>query len=313
LKILQGRTFSERQAILEEVESRRIGHRISKERVANLQRFQQDNKGKKSVNIVANYTGTSPRQLSKEKAIVQAVKEKPQLRHIIEQLDSGEITVNEADEKIKIFENIDAENKKKGAWFKIREQVLKENDYKCQQCGSDLHVDVYTRSPYESKEEPENLETLCKDCHKFERRFYYDKGLLDSFIWMFQGLTGFSGKKYFLYHTIGGNMLSDRVRNSKKASSSYSPSDDHHRDEYTKRMEADPHAQLTNKSDVELVSETKKHRKDLIQCISKDDVDYEIYYQQEVLHRLMPVLKDYSEMVDEEVAARRRKDELYKR
>ena len=124
---------------------------------------------------------------------------------------------------------------------------------------------------------------------------------------MFQGLTGFSGKKYFQYHIIGGNMLSDRVRNSKNASSSsYSPSDDHHND-YTKKMEASPHAQLAGGSDAELVSKTKEHRKDLIKRISKDDVDYEIYHQQEVLHRLIPVLKDYSERIDKEAEARRRK------
>jgi hypothetical protein len=87
-------SFSERQAILQEVENRRIGHRQKKG--SNLQPFQEQNKGKKSVNIVADYTGTSPRQLSKEKTIVQAINKKPQLKHIIDKLDRGEMSVNQA-------------------------------------------------------------------------------------------------------------------------------------------------------------------------------------------------------------------------
>jgi ParB/RepB/Spo0J family partition protein len=92
-------TFSERQAILEEIESKRIGHKTPKG--AKLAPFQEQEKGKKSRELVAKYTGVSPAQLSKEKTIFQAVKEKPSLYYVIDQLDKEEISVNRADEIIK--------------------------------------------------------------------------------------------------------------------------------------------------------------------------------------------------------------------
>ena len=66
-------TMSERIAILEEIEKHRIGHRISKkERVANCTPFQDEHRGKKTRSIVADLTGISERQLSKEKLIIKA-------------------------------------------------------------------------------------------------------------------------------------------------------------------------------------------------------------------------------------------------
>jgi hypothetical protein len=95
-------TFSERQAILQEIERQRIGHRVSKESSANLQTFQKDNKGKPSVNIVADYTGISPRQLSKEKDVYVHIKSNPEVfGYLIEELDKGDITVNAAVGKIR--------------------------------------------------------------------------------------------------------------------------------------------------------------------------------------------------------------------
>jgi ParB-like nuclease domain len=95
-------TFSERQAILQEIERQRIGHRVSKESSANLQTFQKDNKGKPSVNIVADYTGLSPRQLSKEKDVYIHAKSNPEeFGYLIEELDNGDITVNAAVGKIR--------------------------------------------------------------------------------------------------------------------------------------------------------------------------------------------------------------------
>jgi hypothetical protein len=94
-------TFSERQTILQEIEARRIGHRVPKKKVSNLQTFQKDNKGKPSVNIVADYTGISPRQLSKEKGVYIHAKSNPEeFGYLIEELDNGDITVNAAVSKI---------------------------------------------------------------------------------------------------------------------------------------------------------------------------------------------------------------------
>jgi ParB-like nuclease domain len=95
-------TFSERQTILQEIEARRIGHRVPKQKVSNLQTFQKDNKGKPSVNIVADYTGISPRQLSKEKDVYVHIKSNPEVfGYLIEELDKGDITVNAAVGKIR--------------------------------------------------------------------------------------------------------------------------------------------------------------------------------------------------------------------
>ena len=61
--------MSERVAILEEIEKRRIGHRPGKG--GNLPPFQQENKGKKSRDIAAKYFGISSTQVQKEKRIVE--------------------------------------------------------------------------------------------------------------------------------------------------------------------------------------------------------------------------------------------------
>ena len=67
-------TFSERQTLLEEIERQR----------SNLER---DNQGKRSAEIVADYTGVSPAQIYKEKKILKAVKENPEeFGRIIEEL-----------------------------------------------------------------------------------------------------------------------------------------------------------------------------------------------------------------------------------
>jgi ParB/Sulfiredoxin domain len=98
-------TVSERVAILEEIESQRIGHRQSKNNAkkgGNLPPFPfLLQKGKKSRNIVAEYTGISPRQLSTEKKVIdflrrnQAVEDE-KLAGMQEKLDRGKIPVNKA-------------------------------------------------------------------------------------------------------------------------------------------------------------------------------------------------------------------------
>jgi 16S rRNA G966 N2-methylase RsmD len=67
--VRKGFTLSERVAILQEIEKRRLGHRQRKD--SNLESFQRENKDKRSVDIVAKYTGVSQGQLAKEKKIVE--------------------------------------------------------------------------------------------------------------------------------------------------------------------------------------------------------------------------------------------------
>jgi ParB-like chromosome segregation protein Spo0J len=286
-------TFSERQAILDEVENGRLGHRQKKG--SNLQPFQEQNKAKKSVNIVADYTGISPRQLSKEKAIVQAVEQKPHLEYLVKKIDNGEMSVNEADETIKY---LDEDSKKRGKWFKLKEEVLKGDSYKCRQCGTELHLDVYTISPYHDKNELENLETLCKDCHKLNMQFG-GNGIITSLAWIFQHLTGMTGKRYFEYSTIGGNILYDIVRNKELSA------DD-------EQMKDNPYVKLKRSSNAEIVSKTREHRKQILSSVPFLYGDSAVYVTNAILHELLPVLNDFSEMIDKEAEARRRKDKLSK-
>jgi len=284
-------TFSERQAILKEIEKQRLGHKVSKEKVSNLQTFQKDNKGKPSVDIVSEYTGVSPRQLSKEKKIVQAVEQKPELEHVIEELDSGEISVNEADKKIRFHEYFDTEEKKKGKWRKLREEVLKGDSYRCRKCSDMLHLDVYTIDSFHDKDKLENLETLCRDCHELKMKF--DKiGLAGSFVWIFQELTGMSGKRYFQY-SIG------QLDSNEGSSSSF-----------IEEMQKNPYSKLKRSSYDELVSKTREHRKEVIKSLPLGDHD--VYLTQDVLSQLLPILRDYQEMIEKEAEARRRKDKLSK-
>ena len=97
---------------------------------------------------IAKRAGVSRDTVRKVEAIEEAEQQKPELRYIVERARSGQISTNEAH---RIINNIEDESEQQGKWYKLREQVLKENDYKCRECGSDLHVDVYTRSQDESK------------------------------------------------------------------------------------------------------------------------------------------------------------------
>jgi hypothetical protein len=89
-------TFTERQAILREVENRRIGHRVSGQKVDNLSSFQQENRGQSSAEIVAKYTGKSLTQIKKEKKLLETLQGNPNLNYLVEQLDQEDITVNHA-------------------------------------------------------------------------------------------------------------------------------------------------------------------------------------------------------------------------
>lgn len=252
-----------------------------------MQTFQKDNKGKASVNIVGDYIGTSPRQLSKEKAIVQKIKQKPHLKHVIDKLDSGEISVPEAEKEIEFEEYIDAEELKKADRRELREQIMKEDNYRCRICGDKSHLDVYPESDdFQDKYTPENLQTLCKECHRVEAKFFGEYGLVDAFVLMFQKLTGLSGKRYFQY-SIGD-------LNSKDGSSSF-----------LEELQKNPHSKLKRLSYDELVSKTRSRREVLIQTLPLGD--HSVYITQDVLSQLLPVLRDFKESIDKEAEARRRK------
>jgi DNA methylase/ParB-like nuclease domain len=113
-------TVSERVAILEDIEKRRIGHRVSKEKVAKLAIFQQEFKGKPSPDITAEITHTSPAQLKKEKKLVQTVRQNPEkYGSILEKVDANKMKVNEAwsriekeQKKQKLLADASANNKK---------------------------------------------------------------------------------------------------------------------------------------------------------------------------------------------------------
>jgi hypothetical protein len=82
-------TASERVDMLEEIQRRRVGHRVTKERVINLSPFQQQQKGKKSRDIAAECTGVSPLKFQREKTIVQAARKYPKdLHQVLERLDA---------------------------------------------------------------------------------------------------------------------------------------------------------------------------------------------------------------------------------
>lgn len=93
-------TMSERIAILEEIEKLRIGHRKGKG--AKLAPFQNEHKNKKSRDIVAQLTGISHGQLTKEKLIVKAAKDNPdKFAILISKIDSGKISVDGAYKEVR--------------------------------------------------------------------------------------------------------------------------------------------------------------------------------------------------------------------
>jgi ParB-like chromosome segregation protein Spo0J len=92
--IRKGFTISERVAILEEIEKQRISHKPAKG--CNLLPFQKENKGRKSVDIAAEYiTNTSPRKLSLEKKIVEAARKEPEKwSNYLKKIDEGKTSVD---------------------------------------------------------------------------------------------------------------------------------------------------------------------------------------------------------------------------
>lgn len=89
-------TISERIAILEEIESQRLGHRQRKD--SKLESFptsfQNENKNKRSVDIAAKYLGISQGQLAKEKKIVEAARDEPEkYGHLLQRVEEKQTSV----------------------------------------------------------------------------------------------------------------------------------------------------------------------------------------------------------------------------
>jgi transcriptional regulator with XRE-family HTH domain len=266
---------------------------------------------------IAKKAGVSRDTVRKVEAIQKAVEQKPHLKHIAERARSGEISVNEAEERIRRGEEFDAEEAKNAKWRRLREEVLEQDGRKCTKCGDDLHLDVYPIHLYGEKNGVEDLETLCKDCHELKMNFYEEFGLPRLLTSIFQHLTDISGKRWFQYSIYGSKIIRDRI-NDKGADSvttaAAAADDFRNYDSYTKKMDASPYSKLKGASDAELVSNTRKHRELLIETMDKSWYgDRVIYGTQEVLHDLLPILKDYSEMIDKEADARRRKNDMSKR
>ena len=88
-------TVSERIAILEEIEKKRLGHRQKKN--SNLESFQKENMNRRSVDIVSKFTGASQGQLAKEKKIVDAARRDPEKFGILlRKVDAKKMKVNKA-------------------------------------------------------------------------------------------------------------------------------------------------------------------------------------------------------------------------
>jgi ParB family chromosome partitioning protein len=119
-------TMSERVAILEEVERQRIGHRPGKG--GKLPPFQKENKGKKSRDIVSEYTGVSPRQLQKEKKIVEAARENPELRDKSRANDKPGFTIKEILDKVDNNKMSVDKAYKTLSKIQIRNDMLKESE-----------------------------------------------------------------------------------------------------------------------------------------------------------------------------------------
>src|SRR5215207_7588759 len=85
--IRQDFSFSERLAILQEIENQRS----KLERNSNAK-----DKGKRSAEIAADLTNISPAQLYKEKKLFETLKSNPRLSYLVGELDRGDITVNRA-------------------------------------------------------------------------------------------------------------------------------------------------------------------------------------------------------------------------
>lgn len=99
-------TVSERVAILEYIESKRLGHRQKKGVNLPPLSFQEQEKGKKSRDIVANYTGIKPGQLSRDKKLVHMVKANPTKQNmaILEQVDKGVMKPSKAIKRIEKYQ-----------------------------------------------------------------------------------------------------------------------------------------------------------------------------------------------------------------
>jgi hypothetical protein len=87
--VRKGFTISERVAILEEIESQRIGHRARKD--TKLVPFQEENRDVRSIDIASKYTGISTGKLQMEKKIVHSARNDPEKWNgILKRVETGQ-------------------------------------------------------------------------------------------------------------------------------------------------------------------------------------------------------------------------------
>jgi 5-methylcytosine-specific restriction endonuclease McrA len=62
-------------------------------------------------------------------------------------------------------------------WRKIRDEVLARDGWMCQRCGEDsnLEVDHITERQHGGDDQLENLQTLCRNCHKHKRGVFFER------------------------------------------------------------------------------------------------------------------------------------------
>jgi 16S rRNA G966 N2-methylase RsmD len=174
-------TVSERIAILEEIERRRLGHRQRKG--SNLESFQKENKDKRSVDIVSKFTGASQGQLAKEKKIVEAARRNPEKYGIyLEKVDARKMRVDKA---IRIIQNEENRIQAEEAANHISITSMSNSNDRCplfkksfpkitdEEISSDSTNLVYTDPPYDKLSLP-----IYDDLAKFASRTLVQNGSL---------------------------------------------------------------------------------------------------------------------------------------
>jgi hypothetical protein len=153
--------------------------------------------------------------------------------------------------------------------------------------------------------------------------FSDESALYNKLLSVLRYLTGISGKRWDQYWTYGQELIRDAInkeKNKNKNDNGSIKSNDStaaaatiasdYYEGYTDKMKNSPYAKLKGAPIDEFVANTRAYRKLLIEKDKTSVGDREIYYLQAVLHDLLPILKDFSGMLDKEAEARSEKHKL---
>ena len=170
-------TFSERQEIYRYIKKHRIGHRVSKEKGANLAPYQLKNKDKKSRDIAASMKGmnVSASQLQNEDWVYQKILDHPENRNfqlLQTKLDNETTTVHDAKKFIKNELN-DAMRKADNERFEKEYEALPDKD------RYQFEVGDFTDQKFTDKHlKPNSVPLICSDpdWHDDELPLYVEMG-----------------------------------------------------------------------------------------------------------------------------------------